>query len=337
MFSFHRSNHFSHFVSITLVGISLVACTGAEGEDTVRTETTSAVSSKLSGTIAVDGSSTVFPITEAMAQEFQLTNNGVKITVDISGTGGGFKKFCAGETDISNASRLIKDQEKELCKAKGIEFIELPIGFDALSVVVNRKNYWAKCLSVEELQKIWGPAAEGKIKNWSQVRDGFPSTPIVLFGPGQDSGTLDYFTKAVNGTEGATRSDFEDSEDDNTLAAGIQQTKGAFGYFGYAYFTKHRDKLNAVEIDRGNGCIPPNPETVLAGTYNPLARLIFIYVKKTAMDRPEVKAFVEFYMNKEKENLVTAVGNIPLPNDMYGKAQKRLSDRVTGSNVDALF
>jgi phosphate transport system substrate-binding protein len=341
MSSLHRSIRLSRILPLAALVIGLTACGGSEGDTTTAgTEDTGAGApaggSNLSGSIAVDGSSTVFPITEAMSEEFQIANNAVKVTVGVSGTGGGFKKFCAGETDISNASRPIKEEEAAACTEKGIEFIELPIAFDALTVVTNLENDWAKCLTVEELKKMWEPAAKGKITNWSQIRSGFPSEPLVLYGPGTDSGTFDYFTDEINGEEGATRSDFQASEDDNTLVTGVEGGKGALGYFGFAYYEENAQKLNAVEIDAGDGCVPPSSETVLDGTYKPLARPIFIYVKKESMERPEVKAFVEFYLAKENEGLVGEVGYVNLPENMYSIAQERLSNQTTGSDPEAL-
>jgi phosphate transport system substrate-binding protein len=338
MNSLHRSVRVSCILPVAALVIGLTACGGGEGDTTSATDTGApAGDSALSGSIAVDGSSTVFPITEAMSEEFQTANSAVRVTVGVSGTGGGFKKFCAGETDLANASRPIKEEEAKLCEGKGIEFIELPIAYDALSVVVNKENDWAKCLTVAELKKIWEPAAKDKIKNWSQVRAGFPSEPLVLYGPGTDSGTFDYFTDEINGEEGAIRSDFQASEDDNTLVTGVEGGKGALGYFGIAYYEENAEKLNAVEIDGGEGCIPASAETVLDGTYKPLARPLFVYVKKEAMGRPEVKAFVEFYLNKENEGLVGEVGYVKLPEAMYTKAQERLTSQTTGSDPEALL
>lgn len=284
----------------------------------------------VSGTIKVDGSSTVFPITEAVAEEFQKKNPRVKVTVGISGTGGGFKKFGAGETDISDASRPIKRTEADLCKQTGIGFIELPVAFDALSVVVNPQNNWASTLTVAELKKIWEPAAQGKITNWNQVRPGFPNLPLKLYGPGADSGTFDYFTEAICGKEKASRGDFTASEDDNLLVQGVSRDRGGLGYFGMAYYLENRNKLKAVGIDGGKGPQMPTPQNVEKGIYQPLARPIFIYVSTRAVVRPEVKAFVDFYL-AHAGGLVREVGYVPLPGGVYKLAQQRFAAKKTGS------
>ncbi|ELR98480.1 PstS family phosphate ABC transporter substrate-binding protein [Gloeocapsa sp. PCC 73106] len=285
----------------------------------------------ISGDIVVDGSSTVFPITEAMAEEFQKANPDVRITVGVSGTGGGFKKFCAGETDISNASRPIKTEEIEACAQAGIEFIELPVAFDAISVVVNPNNTWAECLTVEELNKMWAPEAQETVTNWTQIREGFPDRPLALYGPGTDSGTFDYFTDAINGEEGASRGDFTASEDDNVIVLGVANDENALGYFGLAYLTENADKIRGVKIDGGNGCVEPSVATVEDGTYQPLARPLFIYVSKSALERPQVKAFVDFYLQKENVALVEEVGYVRIPDAIYDKAQARLNNLTTGT------
>ncbi len=283
--------------------------------------------------ISVDGSSTVFPITEAVAEEFQKTNKESRVTVGISGTGGGFKKFCRGETDISNASRPIKEEESALCKAAGIEYISLPVAYDALSVVVHPQNTWAKSMTIEELNKIWSPDSQGKITNWSQVRQGWPNEKLVLYGPGTDSGTFDYFTKKINGEEGASRSDFTASEDDNVLVQGVSNEKNALGYFGYAYYEANKSRLNAVAIDGGEGPIAPSRRTVENGTYKPLGRPIFIYVSKQAISsKPSVKSFVQFYLN-QAPTLVPQVGYVPLPPKGYQLGKANFSKEVTGHNA----
>jgi phosphate transport system substrate-binding protein len=249
-----------------------------------------------SGTIEVDGSSTVFPITEAVAEEFHAENPGVDVTVGESGTGGGFEKFCAGETDISNASRPIKpDEEAPLCAAEGIEYAELNIASDGLAVVVHLSNDWVECLTVEELALIWGP--DSAVDSWDDVREGFPATEMSLFGPGTDSGTFDYFTDVINGEEGASRSDYTPSENDNILVQGVAGDEGALGYFGFAYYAQNDDKLKVLGIDSGAGCVVPSDATVQDGTYSPLARPLFIYVKEAAAAKPEVAAFVEFFLD----------------------------------------
>ncbi|WP_373528062.1 PstS family phosphate ABC transporter substrate-binding protein [Nostoc sp.] len=293
--------------------------------------TTTAAGSNLSGTVKVDGSSTVYPISEAMAEEFQKANTGVKVTVASSGTGGGFKKFCAGETDISNASRPIKAEEVELCKKGNIEYIELPIAYDGLSVVANPQNNFVDCLKVDELKKMWEPAAQGKVTQWNQINPKFPAEKIGLYGPGTDSGTYDYFTQAVVGKEGESRGDFTASEDDNTLVQGVSSDKGGLAFFGYAYYENNKDKLKLVGIDGGKGCVQPSPQTIADGTYQPLARPEFIYIKKTAAARPEVKAFVDFNYAEANQKLVTEVGYVPLPSDLLPEVQARFNNGTVGS------
>jgi phosphate transport system substrate-binding protein len=286
--------------------------------------------------ITIDGSSTVFPITEAMAEEFQRENPGTRVTVGISGTGGGFKKFCAGETDISDASRPIKESEMELCQQAGIEYIELPVAYDALSVVANPQNDWASCLTTEELQLIWSPDAQGKISNWNQVRPDFPDVPLALYGPGTDSGTFDYFTDAINGEEGASRGDYTASEDDNVIVQGVANDKGALGYFGLAYYEENQNSLKLISVDdgdpsNGEGCVPASVATVEDSTYQPLARPIFIYVKKEALSRPEVQSFVDYYMDPVNSELVSEVGYIPMNDAVYQAVQNRLENQTTGT------
>lgn len=334
--------------SLGLSSLALVAMLGAcGGEQTAPTDSPEATTetapetatSELTGTVAIDGSSTVFPITEAMAEEFQKANPDVRITVGVSGTGGGFKKFCAGETDISDASRPIKEEEIAACKEAGIEYIEIPIAYDALSVVVNHDNDWATCLTTEELNKIWAPEGEGKISNWNQVRDGFPDKPLTLYGPGTDSGTFDYFTDAINGEEGMSRGDYTASEDDNVVVQGVANDPGALGYFGFAYYEENIDRLKAIEIDdgdasNGDGCVAPSVATVDDTTYQPLARPVFIYVSTAALERPEVKSFVDFYMQEDNGSLVSEVGYIALSSEIYGKVQERIAEGTAGTVFD---
>jgi phosphate transport system substrate-binding protein len=284
--------------------------------------------------IVIDGSSTVFPITEAVAEEFQKQNP-AKVTIGVSGTGGGFKKFCAGEIAIAGASRPIKPSEEQACSAAKIEYIELPVAYDGLAIVVNPKNTWAKSLTVAELKKLWEPAAQGKVMTWNQLRAGFPNKPVHLFGPGVDSGTYDYFTKAVVGEEHKSRGDYTSSEDDNVLVQGVSRDEDALGFFGLAYFTENADKLKLVPVDdaiaeNGKGPIAPSPETVSNGTYQPLSRPIFIYVSKASMTRPEVGAFVEFYLQKGAA-LVKEAHYVPLPTKAYELAHKRWKAGTTGS------
>jgi phosphate transport system substrate-binding protein len=267
--------------------------------------------------IQIDGSSTVFPVTEAVAEEFQKSKKGkVKVTVGISGTGGGFKKFCRGETDISDASRPILKQEIEACKASGVEFFELPVAYDALTVIVNPKNDWATSMTVAELKKIWEPAAQGKVTNWNQVRPKWPGAPLKLFGAGADSGTFDYFTEAIVGKAKSSRGDFTASEDDNVLVQGVANDRNALGFFGFAYYIENQKKLKAVAIDGGKGPVAPAAKSVEDGTYQPLSRPIFVYVSKKAMVKPEVKEFVEFYL-KNAPSLVKEVKYVALPAKAY--------------------
>lgn len=289
----------------------------------------------LSGSVKADGSSTVFPISEAVAEEFRKVSPQVKVTVGTSGTGGGFKKFGAGETDISAASRPIKPTEVELCGKNGIEYIELPIAYDGLAILVNPKNTWANDITVEELKKLWEPAAQRKITRWNQIRPEWPNKEIHLFGAGVDSGTYDYFTEAIVGEEHASRGDFTSSEDDNVLVEGIARDEYALGFFGLAYYEENKDKLKLLALndgkdDNGPGAIAPTPETVMNGTYQPLSRPLFIYVSKKALDRPEVSAFVEFYL-ANAPSLVREVGYIPLPERAYVLAKQRVASQITGS------
>jgi phosphate transport system substrate-binding protein len=268
--------------------------------------------------VKVDGSSTVFPVTEAVAEDFQKAKKGAaKVTVGISGTGGGFKKFCRGETDVSNASRPILKQEMADCKAAGIEYFELPVAFDALTVVINPKNNFIKTLTVAELKKMWEPGAQGKVTRWNQVNPAWPDAPIKLFGPGADSGTFDYFTEAIVGKSKSSRGDFTASEDDNVLVQGVSRDVNGLGYFGYAYYVENKDKLKAVPIVNEKGQpVEPSMDAVLKGTYSPLARPIFIYVNAKSLGKPEVKEFVEYYM-KHGGKLAREVKYVPLPDAAY--------------------
>lgn len=284
-----------------------------------------------SSEIRVDGSSTVFPITEAVAEEFIAATGGeTPVTVGISGTGGGFSKFCNGEIDISNASRPIKESEIEACAAAGIEFIELPVAFDALTVVVNPDNTWAESMTVEELRTLWEPDAANTITRWSQIRPEWPDEPIGLYGPGTDSGTFDYFTEAIVGESGSSRADYTASEDDNILVQGVQGDENALGYFGYSYYAANQDRIQAVAIDGGDGPVLPSTETVENGTYQPLARPIFIYVSAEAAERPEVQEFIEFYIENAPV-LVAEVDYVPLPAEAYAAALANFQSGKTGS------
>lgn len=264
--------------------------------------------------IKIDGSSTVYPITEAVAEEFQKATK-TKVTVGISGTGGGFKRFCRGETDVQDASRPILQKEIDMCKEAGVQFIELPIAYDALTVVINPKNDFAKKMTAAELKKLWEPAAQGKVKTWNQVNPAWPNKPVALFGPGADSGTFDYFTEAIVGKSKSSRGDFTASEDDNVLVKGVAGDVGALGYFGYAYYEANQDKLTAVAVieKAGKPAVLPSKATIEDGTYQPLARPLFIYVNATAAAfKPEVKAFINYYLEQSKP-LIEEVKYVALP------------------------
>tara|TARA_R110002073_G_scaffold195786_4_gene354836 strand:+ start:4002 stop:5003 length:1002 start_codon:yes stop_codon:yes gene_type:complete len=267
--------------------------------------------------VRIDGSSTVYPITEAVAEDFQIKKRGaIRVTVGISGTGGGFKKFCRGEIDIVNASRPIKQSEMNKCKAADIQYIEMPIAYDALTVVVNPKNTWSNTLTIAELKKIWEPAAQGKISKWNQVNPAWPDKKIKLFGPGADSGTFDYFTEAIVGKAKSSRGDFTASEDDNVLVQGVASDRYALGFFGFAYYFENQKKVSAVAIDGGKGGVTPSAKTVENSSYQPLSRPIFIYVNANSTKKPEIKEFTNFYMN-QASSLVSEVKYFPLSAEIY--------------------
>jgi phosphate transport system substrate-binding protein len=289
---------------------------------------------ELSGMIRVDGSSTVFPISEAVAEEFKRANPRVDISVGISGTGGGFQKFCRGETDISDASRPIRATEMETCQKAGIEFIELPVAYDGLAIAVNPKNSWAASITTAELKTLWEPGAQGKIMRWSQVRKGWPDREIHLFGAGVDSGTFDYFTEAINGKEKASRGDFTSSEDDNVLVQGVGGDELALGFIPLAYVEQNKDRLKLVPVDdgkaeNGEGPIVPSAETVRNGTYQPLSRPLFIYVARKSADRPEVQQFVESYFSQP--DLMREVGYVELTPQIYELAKAHFTERKVGT------
>lgn len=290
------------FAGVALVALALTGCSSNPANG-------GGDSKELSGSIKVDGSSTVGPLTQAAAELYSDDQPKVKVGVGISGTGGGFEKFCAGETDISDASRPIKDEEKAACEKKGIEYTELIVANDALSVVVNKDNDWVDCLTTDQLKKIWGP--DSKVKTWKEVDPKFPAEPIKLYGPGTDSGTFEYFTEEINGEKGASRKDYEASEDDNVLVQGVGSTKGALGYFGYTYFEENKDKLKAVKVDNGKGCVEPSVKTAQDGTYAPLSRPLFIYVNEKSVKRAEVKDFVKYYVDNI-DDVVKEAKFIPL-------------------------
>lgn len=285
--------------------------------------------------IQVDGSSTVYPITEAVAEEFQRANAGTRVTVGISGTGGGFQKFCRQEVDIADASRPIKPSESEACAKAGVQYVELPVAYDGLAVVVHPGNTWAQSMTVAELKRLWEPAAQGKIMRWNQVRPGWPDREIHLFGAGVDSGTFDYFTEAIVGKEDQSRGDYTSSEDDNVIVQGVSGDELALGYFGFAYYEENQGKLKLLAIDDGDetngaGAIKPTPETVKDGTYRPLSRPIFIYPSVKSLERAEVRNFLDFYLTRGVP-LVREVGYIPLADAEYDLVRKRFAARTTGS------
>lgn len=287
--------------------------------------------SDLSGTVRLDGSSTVKPLTDAMAQGFHQRQPNVTIASEFSGTGGGFKKFCAGETDVNAASRPINTAESAQCKAHNIAFFELPVAFDSLSVMVNPKNTFVDCLTTKELKAIWEPAAEGHLTSWRQVRPGFPEQPLSLFGPGKDSGTFDYFTLAVVGTESSSRGDYSKSEDDAVLERGVAGDPNALGYFGYAYYHANKDKLKLIGVDNGHGCVLPSEKSVSDESYTPLSRPLFLYVNETASRRAEVRAFVHFYLAFDSTSYVTQVGYVPLSKGVLSVQTARFDKGITGS------
>jgi len=320
------------FAVLTALSLTVAACGGgtttteapaAGGETTAEAPATG---SGVSGDILIDGSSTVFPISEAMAEEFMAANPGANVTVGSSGTGGGFEKFCNGETDISGASRPIKEEEIANCEANGIEFVELSVATDALTVVVNPENDWATCLTVEELNTMWAPEAQGTVTNWNQVNPNFPDQEILLYGPGTDSGTFDYFTEVVNGDGGASRGDYTASEDDNQLVQGVEGDTGAIAYFGYAYYVENQDQLKSVAIDGGNGCVEPTQEAVLAGEYAPFSRPLFMYVSTAAIaEKPQVAAFVDFVLDPANKGFVEETGYVSLNDAQYTEQKAKVT------------
>ena len=279
----------------------------------------------LSGSIQIDGSSTVFPITEAIAEEFKTDSPDVSVRVGQSGTGGGFEKFCNGDTDISDASRPIEDDEQKACRSKDIEWVELKVAIDGLSVVVNKDNDFVECLTTAELKKIWEPSSN--VTTWKDVKAGWPADEIKLYGPGSDSGTFDYFTKEINGEEGASRSDYTQSEDDNQLVQGVKGDKNALGYFGFSYLEANTDSIRAVGIDSGDGCVEPTQETIKGGTYTPLSRPLYIYPSTQALEKEHVKAFLEFYLDT-LSSVLSDVKYIELPDTDLEASKTALADAV---------
>ena len=318
--------------------LAMTACGGGEpAQSTSQSQPATGAppakgSADLSGTIEIDGSSTTYPITEAMAEEFgDSTDGNVKVVVGISGTGGGFKKFCAGETVISNASRPIQQKEIDLCAEAGIEYVEIPVAIDGLSVMVNPGNDFVECVTIDELHTLWRPEAEETVTKWSEVRAGWPDREVRLYGPGTDSGTFDYFTETVNGDSGASRGDFLASEDDNVLVTGIGGDPNSLGYFGYAYYSENQDRLKIVGIDGGNGCITPSDETINNGAYSPLSRPLFIYVRADVLEEPHIRGFLEFYLSEGSRELISETGYIPFEDTVYGLAMAKVQGAITGA------
>lgn len=298
-----------------LASLTLVACGGGD-------EGNQAGAGGLSGLVQIDGSSTVYPIGVALAEEFQIANREVRVTVGFSGTGGGFQRFCGGEIDISEASREITQAEREACAAAGIEIVEIPIAWDGLSVVVNPANDFVQCLTVAELRRIWQPGSA--VTTWRDVRAEWPAEEIALYGAGTDSGTFDYFTEAIVGESKASRTDYQASEDDNILVQGVAGDPYSLGYFGYAYYVENPDRLKLVEVDGGNGCIAPSDATIADGSYAPLSRPLYMYASRAAIERPEVMAFLEFALENAPE-LVPATGYHPLDASEYAEIRAELS------------
>jgi phosphate transport system substrate-binding protein len=308
-----------------LMAALIVTVTACGGEGSVTTEGPS----DLGGTIVIDGSSTVTPLMTIAAEDFQIANPGVRVTVSTSGTGGGFEKFCNGETDISMASRPIKEEEAANCDAAGIVPVEFIVANDALSVIVNLDNDWAACLTVEQLATMWSPESEGVVSNWNQIDPSFPDQSLALFGAGSDSGTFDYFTEEINGDTGVIRTDYNPSEDDNVTIVGVEGDAGAVGFLGLSYVLENQDRLKALEIDGGNGCVAPSAESVIAGDYTPLGRPLFVYFKKEALARPEVSAFAQYYADNQASITEEALF-IPLSDEQLTAQQRELDTVLAG-------
>ena len=307
-------------VLFSCVGLMLAALGGCGSRQSIPGD-----ANQVTGTVKVDGSSTVYPITEAVAEELRSVHPDIQVTVGISGTGGGMKKFTAGEIDICDASRAIKQKEADKCAAKGVEFIELEVAYDGLAVVINPENDWCDCLTVEQLRELWRP--ESAVKKWSDLNPAWPQEEIRLYGPGTDSGTFDYFTKAIVGEEKASRADYTASEDDNVLVTGVMNSRYALGYFGYAYYSENKDKLKLLAVNGGDGCTTPSMETVRSLTYKPLSRPLFIYVRTESLEQPAVINFVKFYL-KTADQLATEVGYVPV-SDQAEKNQRILSEALS--------
>jgi phosphate transport system substrate-binding protein len=304
----------------------LAACGGADaGSGDTTTGGDGAGAGELSGTIQIDGSSTVAPLSEAAAELFQEENPGVRVVVGTSGTGGGFSKFCNGEIDISDASRPIKEEEAAICEENGIAYEQVTVANDGLAVVVSPENDWAECLTTEQLASIWGP--DSTVSRWSEVDPSFPDEPLALFGPGTDSGSFDYFTEEINGEAGASRTDFQPSEDDNFIVQGVQGARGGMGYFGLSYVEENEGSIKAVEIDGGEGCVAPTAETVIDGSYTPLGRPLFIYISDTALEREEVQEFANFYIENDAEIAEQALF-IGLSEEQQAEAEEKVASLI---------
>jgi phosphate transport system substrate-binding protein len=317
------TRHLAAASTAAALAAALAACGGGDGDSTA-----AGGGSDLRGTIKIDGSSTVAPLSEAAAELFQAENPGVRVTVGTSGTGGGFEKFCAGETDVSDASRPIKeDEEAPICERNGIAYEEVQVANDGLAVVVHPENDWADCLTVEQLKKIWDRGSE--VDSWRDVDPSFPDEEIELFGPGTDSGTFDYFTGEVNGEEGRSRSDYSASEDDNVIVQGVSGSRGGIGYFGLSYVQQNEGRVKAVQIDGGDGCVAPSTETVQDGTYEPLGRPLFIYASDKAIARPEVKSFLDFYLSNAGQIAEQAL-YVPMTEEQRAASQRKVEGLAGG-------
>ena len=315
-------------VFLPILAFAISAC----GGNVTPTSSTQTSVPDVSGTIQIDGSSTVFPIIEAVAEEFGIVTGGdVRVLVGISGTGGGFSKFCSGETDITNAYRPVKPSEVDACAEEEIDFVEIPVALDGLSVTVNLGNDFVDCLTVSQLETMWSPASEGIIDHWNQVRSDWPDERMTLYGPGVDSGTFDYFTEVVNGKSQSSRGDFIASENDNVLVQGVSGDENSIGYFGYSYYIENQDKLKAVGIDNGKGCVKPSGETINDGTYAPFSRPLFLYIRTDDVGRPAVREFMRFFLSETGSELVTDVGYLPLPEKTRRLALDRFETGKSGS------
>jgi phosphate transport system substrate-binding protein len=315
-------NTLTTILAIGAIGALIAGCGGGREEETAAAGgDTAAAASDLTGAIVIDGSSTVAPLATLIAERFESANPGVSVTVGTSGTGGGFEKFCAGETDISNASRAIKDEEVALCGDGGVEYTELLVANDGIAIVANPENDWATCLTVDQLALIWGP--DSTAMSWKDIDPSFPNEPLKLYGPGTDSGTFDFFTDAINGEEGASRTDYSPAEDDNVTIQGVTGETGGLGYFGLSYYEENKDKLNLIEVDNGSGCVAPSAETVQAGAYAPLSRPLFMYVSAAAAERPEVLAFAQYFRDNE-EVISTEALFVPLSGEQIATLQSEV-------------